>query len=224
MTTFSLNANQIAAIASIGAACNSTTDRKITPILGAIHVTVTPERVTAVATDRYIVTELSFPLGDTAHDLPTDGAVHAFQMTDRDWVALAKIVSGPDFKHSSEFFSFTTDDAGERPRVRVEYYDGRVLGDFAQVEGRYPAVSRLFADEVYEMHGTPAFMPDKLTRAMKAWAPEHTTAAQRKGTVWTFAANSASSEGRKLAPVVLTAATGPDTVLRSLVQPNLLRK
>ena len=86
MTTAYMTASTLAAIASLSAA---TSADKFTPILSVIKVTLTPETVTVVATDRYIAARLTTPLGDVAHTVSDEGSTFYLNATDA--TMLAKI-------------------------------------------------------------------------------------------------------------------------------------
>ena len=220
MTTFTLSHAQIAAIASVGAATPvSTSDRQITPILAAVQITVTPERVTAVATDRYIVTELSFPLGDTAHTLEPDSA-HVIMLDSKD---LASIVKNATVSRSTRadraFFTFTTSDDAENGNVTVAHDYGQLIGEYRQIVGNYPPVARLFPEDVEPLTDMPHVNPAYFTRATKAHTPGETSTKERGGIMWQIAA-AGTTHATKSGPILLTARVGADYRLRSLMQPS----
>lgn len=228
MTTFALNPAQIAAVASLHAATPvDASSRNITPILSGIQLSVTSARVTAVATDRYIVTRLEFPLGDTAHTLNADeGAVaHVIILDSKEWQAIAKATAT-----SHATVTFTTSDEGhdstnvhDRPNVTVAHDYGQIIGEYRQVGGNYPPVARLFPEQVRNLDETVSFKPAFMTRATKAFTPNEVKAKDRNDIVWTMAApDDGAAKAGKLGPVVLTAATKGDVTLRSLLQPTRL--
>ena len=209
MATFTLTPNQITAIASLHAATPpKASDRLITPILTTIHVTVTPGEVSAVATDRYIVTHLAFPLGAYAHTLDTEPLV--FAVDSKDWQALAKAIGT-----TLGYVAITVDS----DRVTAAWDHGHLIGQYLTVTGNYPPGQRLFPDVVVPLDTMPYFTPDKLTRAMKATHPDATSAKARADVIWSLGVGETHTT-RKHAPLVLTAHTPAGVVLRSLVQPN----
>ena len=203
MTTFYLNAAQIAAIASLHAATPpAKSDRERTPILTAIHLHITPATVTATATDRYIVAEHSFPLGETAHTLPDDGVT--LQIASTDWQTIAKR------KHAA---TFTWDDSGP---VTVEYADGGTQ-PLAQVQGNYPLVARLFSDNNGDVTQGTALDLAKLARLAKI-IPASPYLKDEAG-VWEFSQPDGGNN-----PVTLTRPRLPQgESMRALIQPHKLR-
>lgn len=97
MTTFYLSPAQLASVASVGAA--SSKDKAV-PVLATVKLSATPATVTAFATDRYVAAQLSFPLGETAHTLPDEGAEILLSVADL--TALAKIREGVMFTFEAE--------------------------------------------------------------------------------------------------------------------------
>lgn len=145
MTTFHLSAAHLSALAAL---TNAGSKDKVTPILGAVQITVTPATVTAHATDRYVAARLTFPLGDTAHTLPDDGVT--LVIDGPDLVALAKDKCG---------FMLTTDDA-DATLITAEGDAYGVRRAFHTVQGSYPPIARLFPDE------TPDDIPGGMLMSM----------------------------------------------------------
>ena len=136
MTTFYLSQPQILAVASLAVA--GTRD-PIPLILNGIQLTVTPSTVTAVATDRYMVAELTFPLGETAHTLPADGVTLVFDSVHL--VSMAKDKTG---------FTFTFDqpeEARESYPITAEGEWFGIVKTFPSLMGNFPPVGRLFSEE-----------------------------------------------------------------------------
>lgn len=200
-----LNQNQIASIATLH---NCTPagkyERDVTPILTAILVTVEGNKLTATATDRYIVGEIGFELDDFYTAEPI-----TIQLSSNDWQTIAKLKSSADI---------TLEDA--TVTVRAGHTEMRLI----QVGGNFPPVSRLFPEE-HETEGLPvvALNLDFLTRIAKLRTPYGIGEGTRsKGQPWKFQAK--PTDSGKPGPVLLTQgkyATGSDTV-RVLIQPNLI--
>ena len=133
MTTAYLPASTLAAIASLSGATSTDT---FTPILSAIKVTVTPETVTAVATDRYIAARLTTPLGDVAHTVSDVGST--FYLNAADATMLAKLKAGGMFTWNDETREVTAE------------MDNHARFTLHAVDGDYPSVERLIPDESAE--------------------------------------------------------------------------
>ena len=208
MTTFYLSQPQIRAVASLAVAG---TRNPITPILGAIQLTVTPSTVTAVATDRYMIAELTFPLGETVHTLPADGVTLVIDSVHL--VSLSKDKTG---------FAFTFDqpeEARERYPITAEGEWFGIVKTFPSLTGNFPSVGRLFAKE------TPDDLPNGtllnmalLGRVAKLILPGEKSAAAAAKELWEISCK--VTEGHKPAPVQLTRSSGT-AAYRVLVQSNM---
>lgn len=212
MTTFHLNADQIAAIARMHAATPATKmERQRTPVLTAVHVHVTPERITATATDRYIVAEHSFPLEDPTHTVPDDGVV--IQLPSTDWRDIAK-------RKTAAHFHIAYDEDGGT--VTVEYVDGMVQ-PLAQVQGNYPPVARIFSEPsaLGDVQQDTALNLAYLARLAKI-TPMEAHCDKNAPVLWQF--SQPEGDGK---PVTLTHAgidKYSDETLRALIQPNKLHR
>lgn len=208
MTTFYLSQPQILAVASLAVAG---TREPFTPILGAIQLTVTPSTVTAVATDRYMIAELTFPLGETVHTLPADGVTLLIDSVHL--VSMSKDKAG---------FTFTFDqpeEARESYPITAEGERVGIVKTFPSLSGNFPPVGRLFAEE------TPDDLPNgtllnmaRLGRVAKLILPGEKSAAAAAKEPWEISYKVA--EGHKSAPVQLTRSSGT-AAYRVLVQPNM---
>ena len=208
MTTFYLNASQIAAIARLHAATPATKhERDMTPVLTAVHLHVTPERITATATDRYIVAEHTFPLEDPTHTVPGDGAI--VQLASTDWREIAKRKTAAQFTWN--------EDGGT---VTIQYVDG-MTQPLAQVQGNYPPVARIFSDPsaLGDVQQGATLNLAYLARLAKI-TPMETHYEKNAPVLWQF--SQPEGEGT---PVTLTHAgispTSNET-LRALIQPHKL--
>lgn len=133
MVTFFLSSAQIASVASLAAAASS---EKLTPILSAVKISVTPSTVTAIASDRYVAARLTFPLGDTVHTIPEDGAI--FLMSVEALAALAKTKAG----------YMLTSEGDDTPAVRVTAEsDAGDTFTFQAPFGNFPPIERLIPAE-----------------------------------------------------------------------------
>lgn len=217
MTTFHLDANQIAAIASLHAATPpARTDRDMTPIIAAIMVTVTPATVSAIATDRYMVAALDFPLGETAHTIAAKSPL-SFLIPSTEWQRIAKLKSPADF---------TLSDTDANPDVTVEYVGGSIT--VAQTVGNFPPVQRLIPATTDSFAADTLLNVALLARMAKFVTPSNAAVSPAKReTVFSFAqsADSSATDSR-LAPVLATytpfypTAADKAESLRVLVQPN----
>lgn len=208
MTTFYLSQPQILAIASLAVA--GTRD-PFTPILSAVQLTVTPSTVTAVATDRYMVAELTFPLGETAHTLPADGVTLVIDSVHL--VSLSK---------DKTWFTFTfyqPEEARESYPITAESEWLGIVKTFPSQAGNFPSVGRLFAEE------TPDDLPNgtlldmaRLGRVAKLILPGEKSAAAAAKEPWEISYK--VTDGHKSAPVQLTRSSGT-AAYRVLVQPHM---
>lgn len=205
MITAYLHASTLAAIASLSAATSTDT---FTPILSAIKVTVTPETVTAVATDRYIAARLTTPLGDVVHTVSDTGST--FYLNAADATMLAKLKTGG---------MFTWDE--ERREVTSEM-DNLARFTLHAVEGNYPNVERLIPSDTAE-HDIPAGVglnPSTFARLAKFALPGE-KAAELKRAAYRLGIEKLT-DSRKSGPIVATR-SGGGSYLTVIVQPNLIR-
>lgn len=205
MTTAYLPASTLAAIASLSGA---TSADKFTPILTAIKVTLTPETVTAVATDRYIAARLATPLGDVVHTVSYAGST--FYLNAADATMLAKLKTGG---------MFTWDD--ETREVTAEMVNGSRFTLHA-VDGNYPPVERLIPSDTAD-HDIPAGVglnPTVFAKLAKFSLPGE-KAAELKKAAYRLGVEKLT-DSRKSGPIVATR-NGGGSHLTVIVQPNLIR-
>ena len=205
MTTAYLLASTLTAIASLSGA---TSTDKFTPILTAISVTVTPETVTAVATDRYIAARLTTPLCDVAHTVSDAGST--FYLNAADATMLAKLKDGGMLTWNDETREVTAEmDNGSRFTLRA-------------VNGDYPPVERLIPSDTAD-HDIPAGVglnPATFAKLAKFSLPGE-KAAELKKAAYRLGIEKLT-DSRKSGPIVATRSYG-DSYLTVIVQPNLIR-
>ena len=205
MTTAYLPASTLAAIASLSAA---TSADKFTPILTAIRVTVTPETVTAVATDRYIAARLTTPLGDVAHTVSDVGST--FYLNAADATMLAKLKAGGMFTWNDETREVTAE------------MDNASRFTLHAVEGNYPPVERLIPNESAECD-IPAGVglnPTTFAKLAKFALPGE-KAADLKKAAYRLGMGELT-DSRKSGPIVATRGGG-GSYLTVIVQPTLIQ-
>ena len=205
MTTAYLPASTLAAIASLSGA---TSADKFTPILTAIRVTVTPETVTAVATDRYIAARLTTPLGDVAHTVSDVGST--FYLNAADATMLAKLKAGGMFTWNDETREVTAE------------MDNASRFTLHAVEGNYPPVERLIPNESAECD-IPAGVglnPTTFAKLAKFALPGE-KAADLKKAAYRLGMGELT-DSRKSGPIVATRGGG-GSYLTVIVQPTLIQ-
>lgn len=205
MTTAYLPASTLTAIASLSGA---TSADKFTPILSVIKVTVTPETVTAVATDRYIAARLTTQLGDVTHTVSDEGST--FYLNAADATMLAKLKTGGMLTWNDETREVT---AGMDNHSRFTLH---------AVNGNYPPVERLIPDESAD-HDIPAGVglnPTTFAKLAKFSLPGE-RAADLKNAAYRLGIEKLT-DSRKSGPIVATRSYG-DSYLTVIVQPNLIR-
>lgn len=204
MTTAHLAASTIAAIASLAAATG--TD-KITPILSVIKITVTPETVTAVATDRYIAARLTTPLGDVAHTTTDTGST--FYLNAADATRLAKLKTSG---------MFTWDDETREVTAETDNHSRFTL---TALNGNYPPIERIIPNETaeYDIPAGIGFNPTMFGRLAKLALPDETPASAKKAAYRLGIER--SPESTKSAPIVATR-SGGGSYLTVIVQPPLV--
>lgn len=205
MTTAYLPASTLAAIASLSGA---TSTDKITPILSVIKVTLTPETVTAVATDRYIAARLTTPLGDVAHTVSDTGST--FYLNAADATMLAKLKTGGMFTWNEETREVTAE------------MDNHARFTLHAVDGNYPPVERLIPNESAD-HDIPAGVglnPTTFAKLAKFALPGE-KAADLKKAAYRLGIEKLT-DSRKSGPIVATR-SGSGSYLTVIVQPNLIR-
>ena len=205
MTTAYLPAPTLAAIASLSAA---TSADKFTPILTAIRVTVTPETVAAVATDRYIAARLTTPLGEVAHTVSDAGSTFYLNATDA--TMLAKLKAGGMFTWNDETREVTAE------------MDNHSRFTLHAVDGNYPSVERLIPSVTAECD-IPAGVglnPTTFAKLAKFALPGEKAADLKKAAYRLGMGKLTGSH--KSGPIVATRGGG-GSYLTVLVQPNLIR-
>lgn len=214
MTTFHLSAAHLSALAAL---THAGSKDRVTPILGAVQITVTPATVTAHATDRYMAAVLTFPLGETAHTLPDDGVT--LVIDGPDLIALAKDKCG---------FMLTWDETADGPALITAEGDAYgVRRAFHTVAGNYPPIARLFPDETPDdIPGGVLMSMSLLGRLAKLTLPgERATDAAKAPYALTYAAPKDSWSKGKAAPILASREGRADRdaaapSLRVLLQPN----
>lgn len=205
MTTAHLTASTIAAIASLAAATG--TD-KITPILSVIKITVTPETVTAVATDRYIAARLTTPLGDVAHTTTDTGST--FYLNAADATRLAKLKTSG---------MFTWDDETREVTAETDNHSRFTL---TALNGNYPPIERLIPSDAaeYDIPAGVGLNPTTFAKLAKFALPGETPA-ELKRAAYRLGIEKLTDSG-KSGPIVATR-SGGGSYLTVIVQPNLIR-
>lgn len=202
MTTAYLPASTLTAIASLSGATSSD---KITPILSVIKISVTPETVTAVATDRYIAARLTTPLGDVAHTVSDTGSTFYLNATDA--AMLAKLKTGGMVTWNDETREVTAE------------LDNDSRFTLHAVNGNYPPVERLIPDESAN-HDIPAgvgFNPTTFAKIAKFALPGE-KAADLKKAAYRLGIEKLTATGNS-GPIVATR-NGGGSYLTVIVQPN----
>lgn len=213
MTTFHLSAAQIKAVASLAAVAGKGGEAQI---LHSIRVDVTPETVTAFASDRKIAARLAFPLGGTAHTLSNEGA--SLLLSTADAATIAKLKSGG-------YFTFESDPAKAQRVVTFEADDRAPdEGGIALTahDGNYPPIERLYPADDAEKHGLPAGVginPAQLAKLAKLTLPGETDKARREAAYWLTCPIEHDGE-RIRKPIIAERGNGP-AVLTVLIQPNV---
>lgn len=205
MTTAYLPASTLAAIASLSAA---TSADKSTPILTAIRVTVTPETVTAVATDRYIAARLTTPLGEVAHTVSDAGSTFYLNATDA--TMLAKLKTGGMFTWNDETREVTAE------------MDNHARFTLHAVDGNYPPVERLIPDESadYDIPAGVGLNPATFAKLAKFALPGEKPA-ELKNAAYRLGIEKLT-DSHKSGPIVASRGGG-GSYLTVLVQPTLIR-
>ena len=205
MTTAYLPDSTLAAIASLSGATSTDT---FTPILSAIKVTVTPETVTAVATDRYIAARLTTPLGEVAHTVSDEGSTFYLNATDA--TMLAKLKTGGMLTWNDETREVTAE------------MDNASRFTLHAVDGNYPSVERLIPSDTAECD-IPAGVglnPTIFAKLAKFALPGE-KAAELKKAAYRLGIEKLT-DSRKSGPIVATR-SGGGSYLTVIVQPNLIR-
>lgn len=205
MITAYLPASTLTAIASLSGA---TSTDKFSPILSVIKVTLTPETVTAVATDRYIAARLTTPLGDVTHTVSDAGST--FYLNAADATMLAKLKTGGMLTWNDETREVTAE------------MDNHSRFTLHAVDGNYPPVERLIPSDTAD-HDIPAGVglnPTTFAKLAKFSLPGE-KAADLKGVAYRLGIEKLT-DSRKSGPIVATR-SGGGSYLTVIVQPNLLQ-
>lgn len=204
MTTFYLSPAQLASVASVGAA--SSKDKAV-PVLATVKLSATPATVTAFATDRYVAAQLSFPLGETAHTLPDEGAELLLSVADL--TALAKTREGVMFTFDA--------DPGRAAITGTAETTGGASVPLSAPTGNYPPIQRLFPDEaVDDLAAGTQLSAGRFAQLAKLRLPGEKVG---EAAAASYALSYPSgSFAHKRAPIVASRAGG-DSTLTVLVQP-----
>lgn len=215
MTTFTLPADALRSIATLhNATPADKAARDMTPILTAIQLTVTPAEWRAVATDRYVVAELTGDMGDYAHTLPMDGTETTVLIRSTDLVDYVKRMGA---RSSLPVMVTISDDGAE---IELNNYD--VRSGYRTVTGNFPPVARLFPEEsAFTDLGAIGIDPNKLARLGKILMPfEVAMRPADRSSLPTYIRF--TEQGDRPGPVLVT--RGPSaTGYRALLQPVLIR-
>lgn len=209
MTTFTLSADAIRSLATLVHASSSD---DVTPILCAIELTVTPTEWRAVATDRYVVAELTGDMGDYVHTLTNEPFTVLIRA--KDVADYAKRMGA----RSNAPVMFTVSDDG----LEIELNNHDVRSGYRLMSGNFPPVARLFPeDSALTDTGALSIDPNKLARLGKILTPLEISMrpAHRKelATYMRF-----TEAGNRPGPVLIT--RGPNaTGYRALIQPMLIK-
>ena len=136
MTTFTLSADAIRSIATL---VHASSNDDVTPILSAVQLTVTPTEWRAVATDRYMVAELTGAIGDYIHTLPGDDSETTLLIRAKDIAEYAKRMGA----RATVPVMLTVSDDGQS--VEISNYEA--ISTYRLMNGNFPAVDRLFPEE-----------------------------------------------------------------------------
>lgn len=208
MTTFTLSADTVRSLATL---TNAASTDSVTPVIQAIQLTVTPSSWIAVATDRYVVAELTGDMGDWVHTLPAEPFSVLIKATD-----LADFAKRMGARAERPVNLTVTDDGTE---LEMNNWDVRAI--YRTISGNYPPVERLFpdADKLTDM-GALAFAPDMLARLGKIYTPLDMSMAAKHRRELPVHLQFTESSG-KPGPVLIT--RGLKAVgYRALLQPRLI--
>lgn len=167
--TVTLSLSEIESLATLHHATPpAKSDRDATPILAAVQLTIAADRLTALATDRYMVAELTIPL---TVDHAVTGEPFTLQINSADLVELAKRVKrATGVRRDIPCAEFTiTDDS-----YTINVY-GQNLGEFRPAAGNFPPVARFFdVDKILSDSPNVSLDPAKLARVGKVLTPHET--------------------------------------------------
>lgn len=214
MSTFTLTPAALAAMATLANATPSgKANREMTPVLTGIRLTIESGKYTAVATDRYIVAEVT---GEAEAD--TDIEV---TFLDTDLVDLAKLGTVVTFKIVEE----VTVDGYNVQAMEATYASGSRR--LFEVGGNYPPVARLFPD-VDKLEAVPAgtlVNPQYITRLSKVHSEASITAKPSERALMPITMATVPNE-HGTAPIQVTRVSGRgvDVTFRALFTPNLRLK
>jgi hypothetical protein len=192
--------------------------RDITQILAGVKVTVTPDsgpalaKWSAIATDRYLVAEISGEFRDNAE---MSEESFEFVINSLDAVALAKIA-----KAQNSLIRIEVQDN----RLTVSEY-GQTIAGYELVKGNYPPLERLFPEsDKFADCAQISLNPNKILQLSKVWT-EHglkQSASARKESPLKFTFT--SGHNGKPGPVLVERLKrdAPAGTFRALIQPNLL--
>lgn len=205
-TTILLSREHLASLASVGYAA-STDD--VTPTIQTVQITTASNELTAIATDRYVVAEITFePLSIEGYD--TEILIHAPFL-------LKAAKSFPAKRGQSAPIRITISDEDELGReIEITDYDQSMTS--REVKGNYPPVARLFPAELpSDVTFTGwSLSPAKIAQLAKV-IPPTATLREIKDEALTFKpTGDDEATGRKHA---IQVTRGRHTSLRMLIQP-----
>lgn len=208
-TTILLSRKHLTSLASVAYAAS--TDG-VTPTIETVHITTVSDELTAIATDRYVVAEITFePLSIEGDD--TEALIHAPFL-------LKAAKAFPAKRGQSAPIRITISDEDELGReIEITDYDQSMTS--REVKGDYPPVARLFPTEIPRDVTFAGWnlSPAKIAQLAKI-IPPTTTLRDMKGEPLSFAPTGDDvATGRKHA---IQVTRGKYAGLRMLIQPAII--
>ncbi len=202
---------QVVSIASLHACtAQGKSEREKTSQLACINVSIENGRLTARATDRYIVGEVSFSHKHNASDRVE------FSLNSGDWSDISKRVQ------TQAFLDIEEENANWSERiVKLSMGGPRQVGSYLTLDQRFPAVGKFFPETMGDLPSGLVHNMTLLARIDKMVTPsmaERLTTSKRKGLGF---AMSAGDMGLKT-PTVFTRLLSDETeTCRAVIQPML---
>lgn len=213
MTTITLSRQQLHAIASL-AHCASTDD--ITPIITAIKLTgISGGNITAIATDRYKIAELSFVVEEVTQDFEI--LINAKKL-----LAASKSIKGKASQFN-QFMNITISGEVGNRTMKLDNHETSVT--IPELVGNYPPVARLLDsayDDIQNRHAPInkiSLSPKHIADIAKVMPPEFTRAVELNNSAFIFNLSMVEDFDR-VAPTLITRKDAPS--FRALLQPNLI--
>lgn len=216
MASFTLNDMQVLAVSSLFHAASKD---DVTPVLTGIHLHITPTELTASATDRYMVAELTFPLdAKLLQDIPDEGV--SILVPRADMVQVARMRTEVMFS-----FAVPTDARQQTTSVMAQSSELHRTLTFPSIRGNFPPVARLFyGDSEDDIPSGVALNLGLIGRVVKLLLPGEKSAAGATLSPWVFKykANLEATH-QKFQPVMLERRNELGRY-RVLIQPNLVTR